>query len=271
MSKTILITGASKGFGRVWTEAFLKEGYQVAAAARNVQTLDDLASTYGNALLPFSLDVNDREAAFAAVKKVHQHFGKIDVLINNAGYALFGAIEEASEQEARNQFQTNFFGALWMTQAVLPIMRAQKSGHIIQTSSILGLITLPFLGLYNASKFALEGFSETLAAEVKDFGINITLVEPNGYASDIWKNETHSKGIAAYDEIKKINSESGNTGSFGTIEATADALLKLVTVPNPPLRLFLGKVGLPFVKHHYQQRLALWEEWAEVSENAHGN
>ncbi|GAB3220269.1 SDR family NAD(P)-dependent oxidoreductase [Algoriphagus aestuariicola] len=271
MSKTILITGASKGFGRIWTEAFLQQGYQVAATARNIEPLTELVSKYGDSLLTFPLNVNNREDVFAAVEKVHDHFGKIDVLINNAGYALFGAIEEASEQEAKDQFQTNFFGALWMTQAVLPIMRAQKSGHIIQTSSILGLITLPFLGLYNASKFALEGFSETLAAEVKDFGINITLVEPNGYASDIWKNETHSQGIAAYDEIKKINSESGNSGSFGNIEATADAILQLVATENPPLRLLLGKVGLPFVKHHYAQRLSVWEEWAEVSEIAHGN
>lgn len=271
MSKTILITGASKGFGRIWTEAFLEQGYQVAATARNIEPLNDLVSKYGDAILPFSLDVNSREAAFAAVKKVHQHFGKIDVLINNAGYALFGAIEEASEQEARDQFQTNFFGALWMTQAVLPIMRAQKSGHIIQTSSILGLVTLPFVGLYNASKFAIEGFSESLASEVKDFGINITLVEPNGYASDIWKNETHSQGIAAYDPIKKIASESGATGSFGQIEATAEAVLKLVDTSNPPLRLLLGKVGLPLVKQVYAQRFAVWEEWAEVSEKAHGN
>ncbi|WP_300570593.1 SDR family NAD(P)-dependent oxidoreductase [Flavobacterium sp.] len=271
MSKTILITGASKGLGRIWTQAFLEQGYQVAAAARNIEPLNDLVSKYGEAILPFSLDVNNREAAFVAVKKVHQHFGKIDVLINNAGYALFGAIEEASEEEARNQFQTNFFGALWMTQAVLPIMRAQKSGHIIQTSSILGLITLPFLGLYNASKFAIEGLSETLASEVKDFGINITLVEPNGYTSDIWKNESHSQGITAYDGVKKIASESGATGSFGKIEATAEAMLKLVSHSNPPLRLFLGKVALPFVKQNYEQRMAVWEEWATVSAEAHGN
>lgn len=270
MSKTILITGASKGFGRIWTEAFLEQGYQVAATARNIEPLNGLAAKYGDAILPFALDVNDREAAFAAVKRVHDHFGKIDVLINNAGYALFGAIEEASEKEARDQFQTNFFGALWMTQAVLPIMRAQKSGHIIQTSSILGLVTLPFLGLYNASKFAIEGFSETLAAEVKDFGIHISLVEPNGYASDIWKNESHSEGLEAYEGIKKAASESGATGSFGNIEATAEAMLKLVAAPNPPLRLLLGKVGLPLVKQVYAQKLAAWEEWADVSEKAHG-
>lgn len=271
MSKTILITGASKGFGRVWTEAFLEQGYQVAATARNIEPLNDLVSKYGDAILTFPLNVNNRDEAFAAVKKVNQHFGKIDILINNAGYAQFGAIEEASEQEAKDQFQTNFFGALWMTQAVLPIMRAQKSGHIIQVSSILGLTTLPFLGLYNASKFAVEGFSETLASEVKDFGINMTLVEPNGYASDIWKNESHSKGIKAYDGVKKIASESGTTDSFGKIEATAGAMLKLVTASNPPLRLFLGKVALPFVKQNYEQRMAVWEEWAAVSAEAHGN
>ncbi|MBC7846362.1 MAG: SDR family NAD(P)-dependent oxidoreductase [Flavobacterium sp.] len=271
MSKTILITGASKGFGRVWTEAFLQQGYQVAASARNVGPLNDLASKYGDSLLTFSLDVNNRDAAFAAVKKVHQHFGKIDVLINNAGYSLFGAVEEASEQEARNQFDTNFFGALWMTQAVLPIMRQQKSGHIIQTSSILGIITLPFQSIYNASKFAIEGLSETLASEVKEFGINVTLLEPNGYDSDIWKGDFNSNNIPAYDAFKKSYSESDSKGSFGIVEATAEALLKLVDSTNPPLRLFLGKVGLPAVKHHYGQRIALWEEWAEVSEKAHGN
>lgn len=271
MSKTILITGASKGFGKVWTESFLKQGYQVAASARNIEPLNDLASKYGDSLFTFSLDVNNREAAFEAVKKVHQHFGKIDVLINNAGYSLFGAVEEASEQEARNQFETNFFGALWMTQAVLPIMRKQNSGHIIQTSSILGLITLPLQSIYNASKFAIEGLSETLASEVKEFGINVTLLEPNGYDSDIWKGEFNSNSIPAYDGFKKTYSERDLKGSFGKVEATAEALLKLVNTSNPPLRMFLGKVGLPLVKQNYEQRIALWEEWADVSEKAHGN
>src|SRR6202012_3201600 len=135
-------------------------------------------------VLPIKLDVNSREESFKAGKQAKDRFGRIDVLINNAGYGLIGAIEETTEQQAREQIDTNLFGVLWVTQAVLPIMREQKSGHIIQVSSVLGLVTVPVLGLYNASKFAVEGFSETLAIEVKDFGINVSLIEPNGFSTD---------------------------------------------------------------------------------------
>src|ERR1700761_1807769 len=184
MAKTIFITGASRGFGKLWAEALLQRGDKVVATARDPRTLDDLVSKYGDNILPLQLDVNDRAADFAAIAKAKAHFGSIDVLINNAGYGLFGAIEETTEQEAREQIETNFFGLLWVTQAVLPVMREQGHGHIIQLSSILGLVSLPVLGLYNASKFAVEGLSETLATEVKGFDINITLIEPNGFTTD---------------------------------------------------------------------------------------
>lgn len=268
MSKTVLITGASKGFGKAWAEAFLAKGYNVAATARNVETLNDLKEKYGDSILPLTLDVDKREESLAVAQKVQQHFGSIDILINNAGYALTGAIEETNEQEARAQFETNFFGTLWLTQAVLPIMRGQKSGHIIQVSSILGLATLPTMGLYNASKFALEGLSETLATEVKEFGIHVTLVEPNGYASNIWHTGISTQSNPVYDGLKKAFSEAET--SFGSVEATAPALIKLAETENPPLRLLLGKVALPFVKHNYEQRLKVWEEWNEVSVEAHG-
>ncbi|UTX49866.1 SDR family NAD(P)-dependent oxidoreductase [Chryseobacterium sp. MA9] len=268
MSKTVLITGASKGFGKAWAEAFLAKGYNVAATARNVETLNDLKEKYGDSVLPLTLDVDKREESLAVAQKVKQHFGSIDILINNAGYALTGAIEETNEQEARAQFETNFFGTLWLTQAVLPIMRGQKSGHIIQVSSILGLATLPTMGLYNASKFALEGLSETLATEVKEFGIHVTLVEPNGYASNIWHTGISTQSNPVYDGLKKAFSEAET--SFGSVEATAPALIKLAETENPPLRLLLGKVALPFVKHNYEQRLKVWEEWNEVSVEAHG-
>lgn len=270
MSKTVLITGASKGFGKAWTEALLAKGYKVAATARNIDTLNDLKVKYGDAIFPLSLDVNNHEDSFAVVEKVQQHFGKIDILINNAGYALNGAVEEASESEARSQFETNFFGTLWLTQAVLPIMRKQQSGHIIQVSSILGIATLPFIGLYNASKFAVEGLTETLASEVKQFGIKVTLVEPNGYFTDIWGNGFNSESIEAYDTMKKAVAEGHDPDTFGKIEATVPAIIKLVETENPPLRLFLGKVALPFAKQTYQQKLATWEEWADVSVAAHG-
>ncbi|MFS4432265.1 SDR family NAD(P)-dependent oxidoreductase [Chryseobacterium sp. S90] len=268
MLKTVLITGASKGFGKAWAEAFLAKGYNVAATARNVETLNDLKDKYGDSVLPLTLDVDKREESLAVAQKVQQHFGSIDILINNAGYALTGAIEETNEQEARAQFETNFFGTLWLTQAVLPIMRDQKNGHIIQVSSILGLATLPTMGLYNASKFALEGLSETLATEVKEFGIHVTLVEPNGYASNIWHTGINTQSNPVYDGLKKAFSEAET--SFGSVEATAPALIKLAETENPPLRLLLGKVALPFVKQNYEQRLKVWEEWNEVSVEAHG-
>jgi short-subunit dehydrogenase len=147
-------------------------------------------------------------------------------------------------------------------------MRDQKSGHIIQVSSILGLATLPTMGLYNASKFALEGLSETLATEVKEFGIHVTLVEPNGYASNIWHTGINTQSNPVYDGLKKAFSEAET--SFGSVEATAPALIKLAETENPPLRLLLGKVALPFVKQNYEQRLKVWEEWNEVSVEAHG-
>jgi NAD(P)-dependent dehydrogenase (short-subunit alcohol dehydrogenase family) len=275
MSKTIFITGASRGFGKIWAEAFLKRGDKVVATVRNLDTIKELGKQYGDTLLPLQLDVTDRKAVFAAVNKAKEHFGSIDVLINNAGYGLFGAIEETSEQEARDQFEANVFGLLWVTQAALPIMRVQGHGHIIQLSSILGIGTLPVLGLYNASKFAVEGLSETLAQEVKGFGINITLVEPNGFLTD-WAGASavHATPISAYDPVKAAFQqgfeEGASAGHFGLPEATAPAILKLVDSPNPPLRLFLGKVGLPWAKQLYAERLATWEDWAEIADTAHG-
>jgi NAD(P)-dependent dehydrogenase (short-subunit alcohol dehydrogenase family) len=268
---TILITGASRGFGKLWAEAFLKRGDKVAATARNIDSLKDLVEKYGDAILPVQLDVNDRAACFAAVNKVKEHFGRIDVVINNAGYGLFGAVEETTEKEARDQMETNFFGLLWVSQAVLPVMRAQKSGHIIQVSSFLGLMAIPVLGLYNASKFAVEGLSETLALEVKDFGINVTLIEPNGFSTD-WSGASafQTQSMDIYDGVKKAFMESATPDSWGKPDATTEAILKVVDSPNPPLRLLLGKVAYPGVKQAYAQKLASFDEWKDVTIAAHG-
>jgi NAD(P)-dependent dehydrogenase (short-subunit alcohol dehydrogenase family) len=270
MSKTFLITGASKGFGKLWAEALLKRGDKVAATARNLTDLDDLVAKYGDAILPTQLDVNSRTAVFAAVKKVKDHFGRIDVVINNAGYGLFGTIEEATEQEARAQFETNFFGLLWVTQAVLPILREQKSGHIIQVSSFLGLITIPVLGIYNASKFAVEGLSETLASEVASFGIKISLIEPSGFSTD-WMRASaiQTQPIDAYNPIKKAFAESATPDIIGDPEGTVKPVLQLIDAENPPLRLLLGIRAYPAVKERYEQRSASFEEWKEVSASAH--
>jgi len=271
MAKTIFITGASRGFGKLWAEALLQRGDKVIATARDLRTLDDLVSKYGDNILPLKLDVNDREADFAAISKAKEHFGGIDVLINNAGYGLFGSIEETTEKEARDQVETNFFGLLWLSQAVLPVMREQGHGHIIQLSSVLGLVTLPVLGLYNASKFAVEGLSETLATEVKGFGINVTLIEPNGFATD-WSGASAIQTVAMpeYDGVRAAFQAGLTDDIWGVPEATTDAVLKLIDSENPPLRLFLGKMAYPWTKQVYEGRFAEWDSWSGVSAAAHG-
>ncbi len=272
MSKNILITGASRGFGRLWAEGLLKRGHRIAVTARNLHDLDELVQQYGDAVFPLQLDVNDRKACFAAVKKVKAHFGTIDTLINNAGFGLFGAIEETTEAQARAQMETNFFGLLWLTQAILPVMRSQQQGHIIQVSSILGLVTLPVLGLYNASKFAVEGLSETLATEVKDFGIKVSLIEPNGYSTD-WSGASAIQTDASeiYEPLKEAFNNSLTPDIWGKPEATVGPVINLVESSQPPLRLLLGKMAHPFITGVYQERLSGWDAWKEVSDLAHGH
>lgn len=274
MSKTIFITGASRGFGKLWAEAFLKRGDKVAATARNLSALDDLVATYGDNILPVQLDVTNREAVVKAVNEVAEHFGRIDILINNAGYGLFGTVEETSEEQARAQMETNFFGLLWVTQAVLPVMRKQKSGHIIQVSSFLGLTTLPMLGLYNASKFAVEGLSETIASEVAHLGIKFTLIEPNGFATE-WAGNSAiqtTADISDYAPVRAAFAESGdNPDTWGKPEATVPAILKITDSANPPLRLLLGKIAYQGIENEYTKRLAEIKEWKEVSIAAHGH
>ena len=271
MSKTIFITGASRGFGKIWTEAFLKRGDKVAATVRDLNSLKDLAKQYGDALLPLKLDVTNRADCFAAVKKAQEHFGAIDVLINNAGYGLFGTIEETSEPEARKLIETNVFGTLWVTQATIPVMRQQGKGHIIQLSSVLGVVPFPVMGIYSTSKFAVEALSEALAGEVKGFGINVTLVEPNAYATDFSNDSAvYAQSMTEYDQLKKAFQSGLTDDMLGIPEATVKAIYKLVDSPQPPLRLFLGKIGLPMVKQTYQNRLATWSAWQEVAVEAHG-
>lgn len=272
MSKVILITGASRGFGKIWAKALLERGDKVAATARNKADLNDLVEAYGGSVFPVQLDVNNHDAVFAAVNEVKQHFGHIDVLINNAGFGLFGAIEETTEQQARAQIETNFFGLLWVTQAIVPIMREQKSGHIIQVSSFLGLATLPVLGLYNASKYAVNGLSETLATEVKSFGINVSLIEPNGFSTD-WSGASafQTEATETYAPIKKAFFEAATPDTWGKPEATTKAVLKLIDSENPPLHFLLGKIAYPAIKQVYADRLAEFEAWKEVSAEAHGH
>jgi NAD(P)-dependent dehydrogenase (short-subunit alcohol dehydrogenase family) len=271
--KIWFITGTSRGFGREWTIAALDRGDKVAATARDTATLDDLVAKYGDALLPIQLDVTDRDADFAAVKQAHDHFGRLDVVVNNAGYGQFGFIEELSEQEARDQIETNVFGALWVTQAALPYLREQRSGHIIQVSSIGGISAFANVGIYHASKWALEGFSQALSKEVESFGIDITLIEPGGFDTD-WAGPSSKTAaqLPAYAEThaeaQRVRAQRNSTP--GDPKASAAAILKVVDAEKPPLRVFFGAGPLGIAKADYESRLATWEEWQPIAELAQG-
>jgi NAD(P)-dependent dehydrogenase (short-subunit alcohol dehydrogenase family) len=271
-SKVWFITGTSRGFGRVWAEAALARGDRVAATARNVKALAPLTERYGDRVAAITLDVTDRSAAVEALASAHEHFGRLDVVINNAGYGLFGAIEEVNESEARAQLDTNLFGALWVTQAALPYMRAQRSGHIIQVSSIGGVNAFPTVGLYHASKWALEGLSQSLAAEVAGFGIKVTLVEPGGFATD-WGGASAKRAteMPIYDAARDAIDAVRRNATPGDPDATGPAILQIVDSPDPPLRIFLGSGGLPMTRAEYARRIETWEEWNEVSVAAQGD
>jgi NAD(P)-dependent dehydrogenase (short-subunit alcohol dehydrogenase family) len=272
MTKTWLITGASKGFGREWAEAALERGDKVAATARRPETLDPLVDAYGDAVLPLQLDVTDRAADFAAVQHAADHFGRLDVVVNNAGYGHFGMIEELSEDDVRAQLETNVFGALWVTQAALPIMREQGSGHIIQVSSIGGISAFPGVGAYNASKWALEAFSQSLSREVENFGVRVTLVAPGAFSTD-WSgpSSTSSEGMPEYEPIREARRRGSPVGSPGDPTATRTAILKIVDAEEPPLRVFFGRAPLEIATKDYESRLKTWNEWQPLAIEAHGD
>jgi len=271
-SKVWFITGTSRGVGRVWVQAALARGDRVAATARDVKTLAPLVERYGDLIATHKLDVTDKAAAAAAIAFAHERFGRLDVVVNNAGYGLFGTIEEVSESEARAQLETNLFGALWVTQAALPFMRAQGSGHIIQVSSIGGVNAFPTVGLYHASKWGLEGFSQSLAAEVAGFGIKVTLVEPGGYATD-WGGASAKRAaqMKIYDGARAAIAAMRSKATPGDPEATGAAILKVVDASDPPLRIFFGSGNLPMTRAEYARRIETWEKWNDTSVEAQGN
>ena len=223
--------------------------------------------------MPIALDVTDHDADFAAVAAAHERFGRLDVVVNNAGYGHFGFVEEVTEAEARAQIETNLFGALWVTQAALPFLRAQGSGHIIQVSSIGGISAFPLVGLYHASKWGLEGFSQALSQEVAPFGISVTLIEPGGFSTD-WggSSSVHSAPNPGYDEVRGAVLETRKTrmSTPGDPAASAAAILKIVDAEDKPLRVFFGTAPLGIAKADYAGRLETWEKWNDVSVLAQG-
>ncbi|MFH8620212.1 SDR family NAD(P)-dependent oxidoreductase [Streptomyces sp. NPDC017979] len=268
MTKVWFVTGSSRGFGRRFVEAALGRGDAVAATARDVDSLTDLTRTYGDAVLPLALDVTDRSAVFAAVQRAHDHFGRLDVVVNNAGYGLFGTVEEITEEQVRAQLETNLFGTLSVTQAALPHLRAQGSGHIVQISSVSGVVAFPMLGGYHASKWALEGLSDALAQEIAAFGIKVTLVEPGGYATD-WAGSSavFAAPLPAYDGLR-AGMFSGGAPEVADPAAAGAALLKIVDAEEPPLRVVFGRQPGGLVAHVYGERLKTWSDWAELSAEA---
>lgn len=271
-SKIWFITGAGRGFGRLWATAALQRGDKVAATARDIAALEPLVKEFGDGFLPLSLDVSQRDAVFAAVAKAQEKFGRLDIVLSNAGYGHQGTMEEITEAEAREQFDTNLFGTMWVAQAALPFLRAQGSGHLIAVSSVLGVCAVPYFGLYSASKFAVEGLFDALSQEVASMGIHVTLVEPSGYATD-FNNPTSAKQstpLPAYDAVRDALAAQFEGYAFGNPTATPTAILKLVDSPAPPLRLALGSATLPQITATYEARIASWQSWESVSVAAQG-
>ena len=271
-TKVWFITGTSRGFGRVWTEAALKRGDKVVATARKLESIADLKEKYGENVLTLELDVTKPEQVKTAVEQAHAHFGRLDIVFNNAGYSLVGSIEEASADDIRALYETNIIGPVSVIQAALPLLRKQGSGHILGTSSNLGHVTLPVIGYYCSSKWAFEAIHESLAAEVKPFGINVTIIEPGAYATEFGSQESlkFAQGLDIYAGFKQEFFGSLAHMDQGNPDATPEALFQVVDAQQPPLRFFLGSQCLPLVRQAYAERLATWEAWEDVSNSAQG-
>ncbi len=271
-SKVWFITGASRGFGRVWAEAALERGDRVAITARDLKSIAGLEEKYRANALALEMDVTKPEQVKKAVATAHAHFGQLDIVLNNAGYSLVGTIEEAQVDEVKAMYDTNIFGAVSVIQAALPFLRKQGHGHIVGTSSNLGHLVLPVIGYYCSSKWAFEAIHESLAAEVRPFGIHVTLIEPGAYATEFGSPQSlrFSDTLEVYKEFKEQFSNRLQHFERGNPQATPQALFQVVDAEHPPLRCFLGSHNLPWVKEAYAERLALWEEWAAVSNSAQG-
>lgn len=259
MAKTWFITGASSGFGRKCAELALAAGDKVATAARRAYLLDDLKTIYGANLLLLKLDVTDVEAVKTAVNSVTKTFGQIDVLVNNAGIGYYAPVEELSCDKAGAVMETNYWGSLNVIQAVLPGMRTRRAGHIIQITSLSGIITFPLMGAYSPSKWALEGLLETLSMEVGDFSIKVTMVEPGPFVTDFHANVQYEQHpLAAYDLPMQAHQTQMKEARFEDAEIVARGIMRLAAMEAPPLRAVAGTGMFDLIKQSYEQRLQTW-------------
>ncbi len=268
-----MITGCSTGFGRALAEEVLKTGNQVVLGVRNLADVEDLQQLFPKLALSVQLDMTKGETLVTSVQSAIAHFGQIDVLVNNAGIGYFSSIEESDEVEVRRMFEINFFGLANLTQLVLPYMRKQKSGHILNIASIGGLMAFPAVGFYNATKFALDGYSEALSKELAPLGIKVTIICPSGFRTD-WAGRSASvtpTEIADYEATAgaNISNLKGYSGTQpGDPKRAALAMIQIVETEHPPLRLLLGSAALRNGRLKLEQLQKDFDNWAEVTEGA---
>jgi len=270
MKKVWFITGCSTGFGRQLAQEVLRSGYHAVVTARNTDDVKDIVGAYPDMAISVKLDVTKEAEIAAAVEQAIQKFGQIDVLVNNAGIGYFAAIEESEQAEIRRMFEINFFGLANMTNAVLPIMRKQRSGHVVNIASVGGLVGFPGVGFYNATKFAVDGFSEALSKETAHLGIKVTIINPSGFRTD-WagRSANNSKIViddyapSAHANKDTIRGYSGNQP--GDPELAAKAIVKAVEAENPPLHLLLGVGALKGARKKLEDLKADFDTWEETT------
>lgn len=271
--KVWLITGCSTGFGRELAQLVLKQGYKAGVASRNTDDVKDIVANYPDTAIALKLDVTKSDEIASAVEEVKGKFGRIDVLVNNAGIGYFGAIEESEEDEVRRMFEINFFGLANMTKAVLPLMRAQHSGHILNIASIGGLVGFPAVGFYNATKFAVDGYSEALSKEIAHLGIKVTVIAPSGFRTD-WAGRSANNSKVVIDDYKqsaganKDNIRGYSGKQPGDPQRAAEAIVKAVESEHPPLRLLLGKAALKGARNKLEQLKKDFDTWEDTTTGA---
>lgn len=269
MSQRWLITGCSRGLGRALAEAVLEAGHRLVATARDPSTLNDLVQRYGDAVRVAALDVTDVVAADRAIELAVQVFGGLDVLVNNAGYGNVDSVEDTPLEDFRRQIDTNLFGTIIMTKAAIPVMRNQRSGHIIQFSSVGGRIGAPGRAPYSAAKWAVEGFSESLAREMALIGVHVSVIEPGGFRTDFAGSSTSLReGRPEYDAVVGATARAQRTYDGrqpGDPQRAGRAIVRLASLPQPPFRLPLGSDALKIIEQADRAKLAELEQWRELS------
>lgn len=270
-TRTWFITGATRGLGRAFTEAALAAGDRVVAVARNTAPLDDLSAAHPGALVRFSLDVSDRDAVFAGVERAFAAFGRIDIVVNNAGGMLYGMVEEATEEQIRAHFEVNFFGAVWVSQAVVPRLRAQGGGRILQVSSMGSGGGMASVGFYGAGKAALDSFGQALAMEVAAFGIKVTSLQMGGYDTGLFTaGTTATDPLPEYEALRAEMAAMWGTDAGPDPATAAAAIMRLVDVPEPPRALIVGSRSYDMVQEMERDRGRLRQEWEDLSRSAPG-